>query len=265
MMELAEINKYKVSDKEKLLVIPHFLGETLRMNSVLPRVFLDESTFNPDADPESTSVDGRCSRTVLADPAEAWATIIAGAGNSGSATSAGASGDSFIFRAGTNNNTWYILGRSIFLFDSSSLTASATISGAIFSINGTAKANDASNTPTINVYSSNPASNTAIADADHNTIGSTAFSTAKAYADMNTAGYNDFTLNATGLAAISKTGITKFGTREATYDVGTTQPLWGGDTKLTVNYADNGSNKPKLVVTFTLPSATVATGFFHFM
>jgi len=206
------------------------------------------ATYYPDAHDETTSVDGV---TEEDDDGAAWATLVGAAGDNAYDTTTDA-----------NCVGWYVTGskefknlrRGIFLFDSSGLPDACTITNAVFSVYGHTKNDPDSNTPNINVYSSDPASNVELVGGDYNSLGAIAFcDTAIAYGDFSTAGYNDFTLNAAGKAAISKTGVTKFGTREVTHDVGNSAPTktQAGWTELKIYWADNGSNKPKLVATYT--------------
>ena len=82
------------------------------------------------------------------------------------------------------------------------------------------------------------------------------------YANYSISGYNDFTLNANGIAAISKTGISKFSARNANYDVAASSPPWvdSGLSSLYFYMAEQGTGyKPKLVVTYdTLTPKTSA-------
>jgi hypothetical protein len=114
--------------------------------------------------------------------------------------------------------------------------------------------------PDLNIYSSNPASNTALVAGDFDSLGTTAFcDTPILFTNWGT-GYNDFALNASGLAAISKTGVSKFGLRNANYDVADEldpnnhDPSWSSDTTSAVSpwYSEKGEGyQPKLVVTYT--------------
>src|SRR3989344_4566684 len=92
---------------------------------------------------------------------------------------------------------------------------------------------------------------------DYTTLGTTALATAISYTNWSISDYNDFTLNSSGLAQISKTGISKFGMREASYDVANTQPTWGSGQEFSVSgrFADKAgtSEDPKLVVTHSAP------------
>lgn len=139
-----------------------------------------------------------------------------------------------------------------FLFNT---TLAGTITAAVLSVRGYDKWDTNSFIPNVNIYSSSPASNTAIAAGDFDSFGSTAFATAITYAGFST-GYNDFTFNSTGIAAINKSGISKFGARNASYDVAASAPTWasGGEAAMRIFYSEYGSGyKPKLVITYTPP------------
>ena len=158
------------------------------------------------------------------------------------------------------------LTRSIYLFDTSSLTSSAVISAAKLYLYAKGKADALGITPNINIYSSNPASNTALENGDFDSLGTTAFSTAISYDDWTYDTYEEFALNANGISAISKTGITKLGARNANYDVSGTTP---GSTNaaaslLNSRYAASSGTDvdPKLVITYTL---TATGNFFYFI
>jgi hypothetical protein len=133
------------------------------------------------------------------------------------------------------------------------LTASANISAAVLSLYGTLKSDGLSATPDTNVCSSAPASNTVLVAGDFDSLGATAFATAIAYAAWSTAGFNDFTLNASGVANISLTGVSKFGARNFNYDAINNAPPWVslGLSRTQFATADS-ANDPKLVVTYTL-------------
>lgn len=168
-----------------------------------------------------------------------------------------------VLQAGSASNTWLELGRSIALFDTSALTASATISAAILSLFGSAKADGNAATPNINVYTATPASNTALANGDYSQIGTVAqCDTALTYAGWSTSAYNDFTFNATGIGNISKTGISKFGFRNANYDVAAVGPPWVQFTNTNLGAFSSDktgtANDPMLVITYTVPGGAVS-------
>ena len=217
---------------------------------------MPETTFYPDVNPESTSVDGGVGENHSHPEALTWTEITGGVGNE-------AVDDENISEVGfcsaytaENQDKWLDLYRAIFLFDTSSIPDDAEIISAIFSLYGESKVDDLNVLPNINIYSSNPAINTALVSGDFDSLGSTPFcDTPITYANWSITGYNDFTLNASGIAAISKTGITKFGVRNANYDVAGVMPTW---TNYKWSYlffydADRGTvYKPKLVVIYSI-------------
>ena len=214
-------------------------------------------TAYPDANPETTSVDGQATHDYGPGLGQTWAIIIAAVGT-GAADSATTHSMPF-FQSDSGTGNWKQLGRGIALFDTSSLTAAAIISAAIQSFYGSAKADALGITPDANIVSSAPASNTALATGDFDSLGAAAWcDTAVTYANWLITGYNDFAYNATGLAGISKTGITKTGIRNANYDISGTPPAWSASlvSRLVWISADTAgtTTDPKLVVTFALPS-----------
>ena len=227
-----------------------------------PQVFLAETTFNPNANPETTSVDGGAERSGVS---EAFGTLRGGAGVSAQDSSGGGGGFPRLTATATTD-LWAFLSRAIYLFDTSALGAGASISAAIFSIYIDSGA--AGLSQSLNVTSSNPASNTALVAGDYAiaNFGSTDFSTDMTVADavspLNV--YEDWALNATGIAAISLTGITKFAHR-LTADIDNSAPTWGAgaDVFITPQFAD-GTNKPKLTVTYT-PAAGGEISYTFFM
>ncbi len=219
---------------------------------------MPQMTFYPDAHPETSSVDGRVRRAGVD---ESWATIRTSDGNTAEPSTATAN---IAISASGTSNQWEALTRAIFLFDVSSLPFGAVVSSAVLSFYGSQKLDDLNITPDLNVYASNPASNTDLVAADYNIAnwGSTAFSTAITYANWLIVSpfWNDFILNAAGIAAvqaaIADSRVVKLGLRNANYDVAATTPAW---VSLASSYlgcytAEQGSGfKPKLVVTYTLP------------
>jgi len=162
------------------------------------------------------------------------------------------------------------LGRSIFLFDTSIIGAGATVTASTLSIFGQSKARtDVAWSMLLNAYSSNPTSNTVLSgvdNTDYNSLGSTPFCDSPiSYAAFNTAAYNDLILNASGLAAINVSGITKLGARDALYDVPNSDPLMGiGQAVIMFSYFSGQTgtaNDPKLVVTYTPASVTTGSAF----
>jgi len=232
-----------------------FIPASVFAAAIYPFEVSDSATYYPDANPETTSVDGIVTHT---DPGATWATFVSGAGTGFNDFVTGtyiASWLVYQFEA----NKWTTLTRGIALFDSSSLPDGANISAATLSFRGNGKDDPQSNVPTINAFASAPASNTVLAAGDFDSLGSTAFATAMPYADWSTIGYNDYALNASGMAAISRTGVTKLGLR-LSHDVTGSQPTWAAAANTTGMFSffsEQGDGyKPKLVVTYTVPFLT---------
>jgi hypothetical protein len=216
-------------------------------------------TVYPDAGIGATTVDG----AVLCTDGTgtfSWATIRAANGTS---VDHDANAQDVVVGFGDwgTPNTWNFLLRGIFTFDTSALGAGALISSATFSIQGVSQSNNAG-TIDINIYSAAPLANNALNAADYQTCGAVPFSTTIPYASWSVTGYNDFVLNADGIAAINKTGITKFSARDATHDVGGVEPSspWGGFSSLLIcDFADavGTGTDPKLVIEYTVPAGNV--------
>ena len=222
-------------------------------------------TFYPDADPETSSVDGALQQNN--DP-DTWANIRGGPGTLANDTNVDANVK--IKCSATTDRykyyNWYAA-----LFDTSGLPDDALISAAILSLFGFSKQNDQSINFDVNIYASNPASNTALEAGDYDARSYTPFATAIDWDDWITDGYNDFPFNAAGRSSISKTGVSKYALLEVNYDVGGATPFWAtadqGNYDVRHYTADQGSGyKPKLVVTYivtptvnTDPATSVAS------
>lgn len=199
-----------------------------------------------------TTVDGYVSRSNVV---ESWSTIRAGAGTNNDSSQTEV--ELRIASEWNSSPNFAHLYRFIALFDTSALGSGATISAATLSLNGTNKSNTFSHTSfEYNIYTSNPASNTALANADFTTLGTTKQSdTNITYTGWSTTGYNDFAFNATGIGNISKTGISKFGAREALYDAAGASLTYENDKIIRVYFnasdASGTSTDPKLVITYT--------------
>lgn len=243
------LGRFKVNDEE-LITLNDF--DELAKHQDYPIRINDSMTFYPDAHPETNSVDGATWRGVAA--GASWTTLKAGDGT-------GAGDDHWAYGYGgtrwdthTTSNLYKNMYRSIYLF-ATNLPEAAIITGAVLSIFGYGKADPNDNNPSGCVYSSNPTSNTQLVAGDFTSLGVVAFSDTITYAAWSIAGYNPYTLNDLGIAAIPINGIAKFGTRDPNYDVGSSVPTWGSGTD---NYiqgycSEQGEGyQPKLVVTYTV-------------
>ena len=222
----------------------------------MPILLNTTTTVFPDPSPESTSVDGHCR-------VESAVFLTArNAASSDSAQDADATGRGAEVGVFTGV---YDIRRAFFLFDTSAIPDTDTISSATMSIkcNGV---NDQNLTQSyITVISTAPASNIAITTADFDQVrdsgGNIGISVTetmeKESADIDLSGatsaaYNDFILNATGISRIDSAGISKFGLaigwdiEEVTYGGGANTQ----DSFDDINYAETAdtTTDPKLAV-----------------
>ena len=235
--------------------------DMLIANPFKPAWNLGFDTLTVYSTPGST-VSGQVFRYVPSSP-EAFSTIRAGAGNG----SAYAGGGNLVAKlwADTSTDDYQMLSRGIFLFDTSALTAEATISAATISLYGALK-DTGLGASEVDVVSSTPASDTAVANGDYANLGSTVFASL-ASGSYTTEQYNDFSLNASGIANISKTGNSKFGIRINWDTDNSFGGSWGSNVISGYTFYDGGTagtgKDPKLVVTYTTgPTHTLecATG-----
>lgn len=209
-------------------------------------------TFRPDPHPETSSFDGWVKAPNAG--AQTWGFVRGHSGSGGIPDDTGVEDMCSQIRAHeVTTDRYHWLGRALFVYDTSPLPDGNKITGATKSIHGSSK----SNVPlgpavSVNVEGTNPTSNTSITDTDYSTFVGTAFSTKISYASYNVSGDNDFVLNASGIAGISKTGPSPFGTRDHDYDFPNNTPAWvaNNNSQLRCYYADEtGTSKdPKLVV-----------------
>lgn len=206
------------------------------------------STTYPDAHPETSTFDGRVVRGSVD---QTLTNIRSGAGNGSSDTDATYQAPRLV--ASTTTNQFAALYRAIWLFDTSAIPADATINSATLRLYCTAKTTGLG-TPELDIVGSNPASNTAVANADYGNVNTTVHGSI-AGASVSTSAYNDITLATT---AITKAGITKLGGRLNWDTDNSFTGSWssGAGSGFTLVCADNGSNKPELVVVYTAAGGT---------
>lgn len=173
------------------------------------------STFYPDADPESTSVDGFANKGA---GLSSWAASRSAAGDGSNDTST----SGIVVQSEQAGANDYPIKRTFYLFDTSALPDGDTIDSATLSIYSTGSGNDteSSSPADLVLTESNPASNTAIVNSDYDIGNWASFTTEFASridlgTFIGTSQYHVFTLNASGLSNISKTSISKFGVRAA--------------------------------------------------
>jgi len=246
-----------------------FIPESVFLDAgtVYPFTVGDSTTFYPDADAESTSVDGGVARSVyyIDSSGVSWAGIRDGAG-----TVAGGStydmSTSMLQTSGNDGTYWLYLFRGIVLFDTSGIDDGHTVTAATLSLyNVNALATGTWAGGGTNVYLSTPASNTSLETADYGRIGTVAQSTTLTQASgISVDAYNDFALN--DMSQISVDGITKLGIREAAYDAEDVELGHYTSRRLKIEWRTaemGGVYRPKLVVTHAAPAT--GKGFFGMM
>ena len=210
--------------------------------SLVPlKMGLTTSTFYPDPNAETTTVDGH-----IGYDNSSYATArTAATGNSVSDSGTGMEWQN------TEAGTLYVIKRNATLFDTSAITDTDNVDSATYSQYITAGTNPQS--VNLILVSCNPTSNTALATTDFDITkwGSTSFgSIVMPTTSLNQ--YYNWTVNSSGLSAISKTGVTKYGIR-ISQDVdgvapGNEQYNQGG--AASADTAGTGSD-PKLVIVHT--------------
>lgn len=217
----------------------------------------DEDTFYPDASAEVTSVDG-----YMRQDNSSWDSA-----HDATTASTTVSDTSTIMDAGASleGSTKRIM-RSIAVWDASSIPSGVNLTNVTASLYVSNKWNpDADAYSYVNVFNSNPASNTAVVGADFDQVGDaidnpTKYSDDLTISSATASAYNNWDLNATGLAyvqtAINNDGIVKLGMREG-HDIEDVAPdvSNGSMNGLRFSTADvsGTSEDPKLIITYTLP------------
>ena len=247
-------NAYSIVDNVAVL----YSGDLPDINMSVGNEYGTVETVYPDP---SSRVDGDVIRSL----SNTFANLRTGAGTN--AIDNGAEMMSLV-RTDTVTSKYGNFWRTVTLFDTSPLPDGTTIESATFEFVATATQDQFTESGSLSMVPSNPASNTALASGDFETFGPNGATQTKQAADLtiasitaDSATYNSFTLNATGLAAISKTSITKFGTR-ITFDNDNVEPTWGSllGARVIIATAEEtvaGDKRPRLVVTHAVPSAAI--------
>lgn len=211
-------------------------------------------TFFPNANPESTSVDGFTRYGPGSD-----VTFSALVGGNGTASFDSFPNAQIFLRSTATTDRYDLVDRFHALFDTSILPDNDTVASAVFSIYGI---NDSANELSLsaNVYDTNPASNTAITDSDHQLASSTAQATAIAQSAFSASNYTDWTLTATGRASIAKTGVTKFALRYVN-DASGVAPTWAPSKNNYFGFAaaEDSVGDPKLVIVHSASASAASS------
>jgi hypothetical protein len=215
----------------------------------------DTLTVYPDAGVGNTTVDGSAYHYLNN---QAFSTKRAAAGNGTRTTDTNQQLTSLYASATSSSGNCTNIDRGIMTFDTSSISSGATILSATISFYCTSVPNswngDTNNN--IIIVSSNPAANNNIANSDYAiaNFGGTSFNTTS-IPSFGTSGYTDLALNASGIANISKIGISKFGMLTGWDFTATGPATWGSGERtggINIYLSDNGTNKPKLVVNYSI-------------
>lgn len=228
-------------------------------------VFATVSTYYPNPDVETTSVDGAINSLSAGNllGSDAWTNARAGATLSATDNTTNDEVRASLIIVPRTGNYNGNIGRTFLLFDTSSLTTAATISSVTLSIYVITVTNvNPGSGDALSVITTTPASNTAIVTGDWGNVGTTLQATGVSLSTLTASAYNGITLNSTGLGNVSKTSITKFGFRIAE-DISNTQPVDGSINSVVYASADTTgtSQDPKLDVTYTVGKFSMGAWF----
>lgn len=254
----------RMFEKELLIPTPYRLRDALiplsdKIKELMP-IGMTTTTFFP---VPSVMVSGNTTRNGTN---EVFTSLTAGAGTSADSATDNVSLVELTCTSISNQYTG--LRRAYSLFDTSAIGAGQAVSAATLSWFGTY--NGAALSQSLNICKGVPASNTALVAADFNIANHTFTqqATAMTMASWSATAYNDFVFNATGMASIAMTGVSKF-TLIISADYTSTAPTWSSGADALINgYTANAigtANDPKLVVTYAAASTSGNSNFFVFM
>ncbi len=215
--------------------------------------FLTLTKYPDPSGSEVTTCDGAISRNVAA---QTWAQIRTGTG------SASTNATRFCaFQTDSGTPTWDFFQWSQFLYDISSIGASATITAGVNTVEffGTNKDSTGPVAGAMSLIKCTPSSNTTLTGTDYTSQVYTRQATDIARASWSGSNaYNTFTFNTTGDTSIdgAKTGILKLGLT-CSNDVDNSQPTGATGANqhdIFDGQQAEGVNKPRLVITYTIPA-----------
>lgn len=193
----------------------------------------------PDANTGSTTVDG-----YLQETGGNWSTVR-------NSTSAGLVNTSGTVVAAQNQHegSTYYMARMFFHFNTAALTSSATISAASISAAWFNWGGSPYDGETLKIVASTAANNNDLTGGDWDQIGSTEFGS---FSYVSPSQRVAIALNASGLAAINKTGVTKLGARTSG-DINNTPCTLNKANTFYFGSAEHPTDKTYLSITYTLP------------
>lgn len=218
-------------------------------NIIIGKVGNTTTTVYPDAGTGSTTVDGRVLYSLSN---STWAQIHDETTSNLYATPSATNNICVFIDCDATTDRFFQMYRLATLFDTSAV-GTDTVSSATYSLYPQATGFDTfTATQEVGVITSNPTSNNNLVGTDYayTKWGTTDLATRKNVTAMTSGAYQDFTLNASGIAAIDGSGVTKLGLRLGC-DIDDTSP-WENNKEAGVNIyqADQTgtTNDPKLVI-----------------
>jgi hypothetical protein len=209
------------------------------------------------ADSASYSASSGDGSVLIAGSTDTWANIVvAAAGTTIDGTSV--RGEAALTNSGSKRHLW----RGFVPINTSPIPDNATISAAslTFYVQGPPSIVDADSWAYETIYGpTSQASTSTLGTADYNKYGTTAWSTNYNLSGLNSSGTDTYTLNAAGIAAINKTGYTKFGIRDGHDSSGNSPGTNGGPNYAFYYTSSTGGSAPYVTVTYTVPGSAVSS------
>lgn len=159
------------------------------------------------------------------------------------------------------NGGQYTVGRQFVNVDSSAIPDTDSISSAVYKAYAELVVDsEASAYSYVVAVAATPAGTNTVVTGDFDQVGASAWSNNLNLSAITTSALNGITFNATGIAGISKTGITSFALRVGN-DFENVAPVVSGFTEAVFTSADGAANDPYLEVVHAAPvTATGSTG-----
>jgi hypothetical protein len=255
--EVAVVDNFKVDAKEALLEIVDHAISVKKQRFEDSKIEIGKVGNTTDVYyPSASAVDGAVGRDGIN---ETWANIRAGAGTYSASTGAQ---DGFYYSSSATTNQYSGMYYSIITFDTSSIPDTDTISSATFAVKAQASANTFSSACTAGLYAQTTGSNTTLATTDYPNFGTTALSdtTFIVGSTFSTSAYNNFALNASGIANVSKVApstantLSKFSVSPKEF-VDNTAPTWASSKVCNgTTYFLESVNDPSLTVEHSAPA-----------
>lgn len=190
---------------------------------------------------------------------ETFTVLSSSSGNSGNLETALTS-NTPVLKASTTLNEFSEIVRKAFNFNTSALGSNIEITAVKLSLYITGKTQGLGK-DSYGVVSFTPVSTGAVPASAYQRFGSQLVSSLLTYDGITTNAYNDFILDANGIALINKTGVTSLGVRGEWDRSGSFGGTWasGANSDFVNQYAD-GANPPKLTIDYieTIPTVTTA-------